>query len=284
MREAERAAGRWVAVGFQWSFSTAIQALKNDIRAGMYGQPRRLKCLYLWPRNETYYKRNDWAGKLRDAEGRWILDSPANNAMAHDLHNMFYVLGRERETAVRPVRVEAELYRAQEIENFDTAALRCLTGDGVEVLFYVSHAASVDTGPVFSYEFERGEIRGAGRDTDVKGLSPAGQKNYGSPDKEPLRKMGEAIDSVDGRDLPACGLEAALGQIMAVNGAQDSMPEVQKFPGTLIVSKGEPGGREVTVAGLAKVFEECYRKNALPSELGVSWSRKGRLVSLADYV
>ena len=42
MREAERAAGRWVSVGFQWSFSAAIQALKNDIRAGMYGRPRRL--------------------------------------------------------------------------------------------------------------------------------------------------------------------------------------------------------------------------------------------------
>jgi predicted dehydrogenase len=284
MREAERAAGKWVAVGFQWSFSSAIQALKNDLRGEMYGRPLRLKCLYLWPRNETYYRRNDWAGKLKDTEGRWILDSPANNAMAHDLHNMFYVLGRERETAARPVRVEAELYRAHEIENFDTAALRCLTGDGVEILFYVSHAASIDTGPVFSYEFEGGEIRAAGRDTEIRGFLPAREKSYGTPDREPLRKMWEAIDSADGQTLPSCGLEAALGQILAVNGAQDSMPEVQKFPGTIIVSKGEPGSREVTVAGLAEVFEECYRKNALPSELGVSWSRKGRLVSLTDYL
>jgi len=284
MREAERAAGRWVAVGFQWSFSTAIQTLKNDLRAGMYGRPLRLKCLYLWPRNEAYYRRNDWAGRLKDAEGRWILDSPANNAMAHDLHNMFYVLGGEREAAARPVRVEAELYRAHEIENFDTAALRCLTAEGAEVLFYVSHAASVETGPVFSYEFERGEIRGAGKDTDIKGFSAAGEKNYGSPDREPLRKMWEAIDLVSGSGRPACGLEAASGQVLAVNGAQDSMPEVQKFPGDMVVSKGEPGKREIAVAGLAEVLEECYRKNALPSELGVSWSRKGRVIALADYV
>lgn len=284
MQEAERAAGRWVAVGFQWSFSTAIQALKNDLRAGMYGRPRRLKCLYLWPRNEAYYRRNDWAGKLRDAEGRWILDSPANNAMAHDLHNMFYVLGREREAAARPVRVEAELYRAHKIENFDTAALRCLTGDGVEILFYVSHSAAVDTGPVFSYEFERGEISAVGRDADIIGFLPAGEKNYGRPDSARLRKMWEAIDLVRGEDLPACGLEAALGQTLAVNGAQDSMPEIQEFPGEIIVSRGEPASREVTVAGLAEVFNECYQENALPSELGVSWSRKGRVVSLADYV
>ncbi|MBP1769071.1 MAG: oxidoreductase domain protein [Candidatus Aminicenantes bacterium] len=54
MREAEREYKRWVAVGFQWSFSTAIRALKGDIQSGDYGRPRRLKCLYLWPRNEAY--------------------------------------------------------------------------------------------------------------------------------------------------------------------------------------------------------------------------------------
>ena len=283
MREAERTAGRWVAVGFQWSFSPAIQALKSDLIAGIYGRPRRLKCLYLWPRSEAYYKRNDWAGRLRDSEGRWILDSPANNAMAHDLHNMFYVLGRERVAAARPIQVEAELYRAREIESFDTAAIRCLTDNGVEILFFVSHVASIDTGPVFSYEFERGEVRGSGRDTDIRGSSAAGEKNYGSPDREPLRKMWEAIDSVNGKGIPACGLEAALGQVLAVNGAQDSMPEIQGFPGTMVVSKGEPEDREVTVAGLTEVFKESYRKNALPSELGVPWSRKGRRVSLTEY-
>jgi predicted dehydrogenase len=284
MREAERTAGKWVAIGFQWSYSAAIQALKNDIRTGIYGRPHRLKCLYLWPRSEAYYRRNEWAGKVKDADGRWILDSPVHNAMAHDLHNMFYILGGERETAARPVRVEAELYRAHKIENFDTAALRCLTGDGAEILFFVSHAVSVDTGPVISFEFEGGKISAAGRDADIKGFQPAGDKSYGNPDREPLRKLWEAIDSTDGRSFPACGLEAALGQTLAVNGAQDSRPEVQVFPDKIIESRGEAGSRDITVTGLAEVLEECYRKNALPSELGVSWGRKGRSVSLTDYV
>ena len=284
MREAEREYKRWVAVGFQWSFSTAIRALKGDIQSGDYGRPRRLKCLYLWPRNEAYYRRNDWAGKVKDAAGRWILDSPVNNAMAHDLHNMFYVLGDERESAVLPVRIEAELYRAHEIENFDTAALRCLTGGGVEVLFYVSHAVSVDSGPVMSYEFERGCIGGAGRGAEITGTSATGEKNYGSPDCEPLRKLWEAIDSANGRTLPGCGLEASLGLTLAVNGAQDSCPEPLGFPQDLIMSRGEPGSRDVVVTGLDEVLRECFLKNALPSELGASWSRKGRTVSLEDYV
>ena len=130
-----------MAVGYQWSFSPAVQALKDDIRSGLFGAARKLKCLYLWPRDEGYYARNDWAGKRKDAEGAWVLDSPVQNAMAHDLHNMFYVLGKTRETSARPAEVEAELYRANAIENFDTAAARIRTEEGVEILFFVSHAS-----------------------------------------------------------------------------------------------------------------------------------------------
>src|SRR5512136_150523 len=83
MREAEEASGRRVAIGYQWSFSPAIQAIKKDITDGRFGAPKRLKCLYLWPRDEKYYRRNSWAGRMRDDAGRWILDSPAQNAMAH---------------------------------------------------------------------------------------------------------------------------------------------------------------------------------------------------------
>src|SRR5690606_17230028 len=107
---------------------------------------------------EAYYRRSGWAGKIRDPEGRWILDSPANNAMAHDLHNMFYVLGKKTDESAVPAWVEAELYRAYPIENFDTAAVRCRTADGVDVLFYVSHVPLAEKGPVFSYEFERATV------------------------------------------------------------------------------------------------------------------------------
>ncbi|MBP1769070.1 MAG: oxidoreductase domain protein [Candidatus Aminicenantes bacterium] len=154
----------------------------------------------------------------------------------------------------------------------------------MEVLFYVSHAVSVDSGPVMSYEFERGCIGGAGRGAEITGTSATGEKNYGSPDCEPLRKLWEAIDSANGRTLPGCGLEASLGLTLSVNGAQDSCPEPLGFPQDLIMSRGEPGSRDVVVTGLDEVLRECFLKNALPSELGASWSRKGRTVLLEDYV
>jgi len=283
MIEAQDLVRQWVAVGYQWSSSAAVQSLKKDMMEGLFGKPKRLKCLYLWPRDEAYYQRNDWAGRQRDGQGRWILDSPANNAMAHDLHNMFYVLGRTRETSAVPVQVEAELYRAHDIENFDTAAIRCLTDEGTEILFYASHSAPADTGPVFSYEFEGGTVSADGRGADITASIGGRAKNYGCPDVEPLRKLSSAIACIQSRRLPECGLEAAMSQTLCINGAQDSMPEIQEFPADLLEIKGESGRRTIQVRGLDEALRACYERNRLPCELGVSWAKPGRKVELRGY-
>jgi len=281
MIEAERTAGRSAAVGYQWSWSSAIQALKKDAMDGRFGPAKRLKCLYLWPRDEKYYGRNEWAGKKRDAAGGWILDSPAQNAMAHDLHNMFYVLGRERHTSACPVAVEAELYRANPIENYDTAAMRARTADGVEILFYATHAPREEKGPVFSYEFERAVVRCASRSSGVWAeFADGAREDYGVPDAENMKKLWDSIRNVRSGERPACGLEAASGQTLCVNGMQDSMPEVRNFPEAMrhVLEEGET--RRVWVEGLDEAFEACYAANALPSERGFAWSRKGRLIDL----
>jgi predicted dehydrogenase len=284
MIEARDKAKKQVAVGYQWSFSEAIQKLKSDVSGGAFGRPRRLRCLYLWPRDEAYYHRSDWAGKKRDARGRWILDSPANNAMAHDLHNMFYVLGKTRETSALPVRVEAELYRANAIDNFDTIALRCEVQGGVEVLFFASHAAGRDTGPVFSYEFDKGTASVSGRDVAVRADFWTGESEvYGFPDAEPLKKMWDAIESARTGRPAACGLEAALSQTLCLNGAQDSMPAIGEFPQALLKVEGDPGKESVCVEGLAEAFADCYETSRLPSEAGIPWARKGRPIDLSEY-
>ena len=293
--EAEKAAGRWVAVGYQWSFSPAVQALKDDIRTGLFGAPLRFKCLYLWPRDEGYYARNDWAGRRRDAEGAWVLDSPAQNAMAHDLHNMFYVLGREKETSARPAEVVAELYRANAIENFDTAAARIRTEDGVEILFLVSHASEEDRGPVARYEFEQAVVRCDSRTSGLWAEFPDGtRRDYGVPDAEPMNKLWRSIAGArEPGSRPLCGLEAAASQTLCVNGIQDSMPRVRDFPEGLVrVVEGPgarrlevvtPGAKRRVVEGLDQALGACYEAWRLPSEMGLDWSAPGEAVDLREY-
>jgi hypothetical protein len=215
--------------------------------------------------------------------------------MAHDLHNMFYILGQERETSARPAAVEAELYRANPIENFDTAAARVRTEEGVECLFLVSHASDEDRGPVVRYEFEKAVVRCDSRTSGMWAEFPDGtRKDYGLPDAEPMAKLWRSIAAVreDGA-RPLCGLEAAASQTLCMNGIQDSMPEIRDFPAAMIRTVEGPGARRLVVEtpgakrrvveGLDEAFAACYEAGKLPSELGFAWSAKGEVVDLGGY-
>ena len=43
--------GKFVYIGYQWSHSEAIEAVKKDCMSGLFGKPIRLKTLVLWTRN-----------------------------------------------------------------------------------------------------------------------------------------------------------------------------------------------------------------------------------------
>ncbi len=103
---------------------------------GVFGRAVRLKTITLWPRTHSHYARSRWAGRIKDDHGSWVLDSPVNNATAHYLHNMLYLLGKTTNSSARPASVEAELYRANNIENYDTGALRIKTEEGAEIFSF----------------------------------------------------------------------------------------------------------------------------------------------------
>ncbi len=284
MIDAERRTGLWTAVAFQWSFSEAVQALKADIREGAFGRPRRLKCLYTWPRDRAYYGRNAWAGRRRTPDGGWILDGPAHNAMAHDLHNMFYILGPEVGSCAFPGDVQAELYRAYPLENYDTAAARFKLENGAEILLWFSHAACRDRGPVLRYEFERGTVAAEGRGSDLKAVFSDGtHKNYGNPDAEPMKKFWDALNAVGLGTVPVCGTEAASGQVLAVNGMQESSPEIGEFPAARLREESRGASSQIWIDGLDEALERAFTENALPSELGFPWARTGKTIDLRGY-
>ncbi|MFW6189303.1 MAG: Gfo/Idh/MocA family protein [Planctomycetota bacterium] len=284
MVEARDAAGRFVAIGYQWSFSEAIQRLKRDVRAGLLGQPVRMKTLVLWPRTHGYYARNGWAGARRDAEGRWVLDSPVNNATAHYLHNMFFCLGEEWNSSARPADVQGELYRANRITNYDTGALRCFTEEGVEILYIATHAGHGRHGPVFEYEFERGIVRcEGGGEPIVARLDDGSEREYGEPYNGPDRKLEQCLEAVRTGAEPACTVEAAAAQTLCMNGLQESPPRITEFPEELVRVTGDGDERRTWVEGLDEALTRCYEEWSLPTEAGLEWAVPGRLVGLDDY-
>lgn len=284
---AQQQAGRFVAVGYQWSFSAAIQALKADILAGRLGAPRRFKSIVLWPRTAAYYARNNWAGRLRMPDGRWVLDSPVNNATAHYLHNLFYLLGDRRESSAQLQTVQAELYQANPIQNCDTAALRCMTDNGVEILYYATHAIAETVGPRFHLEFDDAIVtyntNGGSQsspDAIMAHFKTGHTQSYGRPFVEEARKLWQSVDGVRTGVPVACDLQAATAHVRAVNGMHESMPTIQRFPTALIQQQGEL----TWVRGLQEAFMTCYETNCLPAETGqLAWAHAGRVIDLTTY-
>ena len=281
MIQARDKAGKIVAIAYQWSFAPTTGRLKRDILAGRFGAPRRFATLTCWPRGDSYYARNNWAGKVRDDAGRLVLDSPANNACAHFLHYMFYLLGPTPQNSAQPASVSAELYRANAIQNYDTAAIRSTTASGVELLFLASHVTANNRNPVCRFEFENATILyGDQADDHLRVRFSTGQvEDYGVlPGGDNMDKLWSTVDAIRSSQSVLCGIEAAVAQTVCMYAAQQSVPEMCVFPPDTVRRENHEGSHRLIVAGLDALLERCYAEFKMPSEIGAPWARPGKTV------
>lgn len=275
-----------VAVGYQWSYSRAILNLKADIAAGRYGAPLSARTLVLWPRDDAYFAR-PWAARRYDAAGRPVFDSIAHNACAHYLHNLLFLLGERTDRAARPARVRAGLWRANDIENFDTCMIQVITGGGVPVAFVASHATGQVEGPVFEMEFTGGRAAAAWHPMDgsihVMGY-PQGERPvvYGDPNDDERAKLYAAARMARDGEAPVCGIAAALPELEVISALERSLraagARITPIPG--VVRTADGGGN--CVPGLHELLKTCYRTGATPDALGLPPSGMGRWVAAGE--
>lgn len=154
------ATGLTVAVGFQYLHAPEVRALKRRLLAGEIGRVKRIVVHGAWPRSHAYYSRNSWAGRLRVGQEP-VLDSPVNNAMSHFFMLMLFLAGTEEDTAAKPIRMSAELYRAQRIESFDTATISLETAEGCRLDFYGTHSSREISRPTLVIEGTEGRAEWA---------------------------------------------------------------------------------------------------------------------------
>lgn len=157
MWEIQRETGKILAIFFQHLYTPAIQRIKAIALEKRLGQLVQCKTRVLWPRGLDYYERNSWAGKL-SADGRFVYDSPAQNAADHFLQNMLYVAGGSKHASAVPAQVYGENYRANSIESADTQFLRITTENDCSILFIATTATIVEHHPVTEFLFEDGKI------------------------------------------------------------------------------------------------------------------------------
>lgn len=155
IRRAEQECSRWVAVGFQDLYSLEARWLKTQFLSGVIGRLEEIRMIGLWPRPAGYFNRNQWAGRAF-AEGASVLDSPLNNAFAHFVNLALYFAGPSDGESATVAVDSAELFRAHNIEMFDTAVVRGVSAEGARFWFGVSHSAGATREPEIYVRGEKG--------------------------------------------------------------------------------------------------------------------------------
>ena len=258
--------GRKCAVGFQEIYSPAIQALKRIIVEGKLGQVKRMRMMALWPRDPAYYARNHWAGRLH-CSGQPVFDSPFNNALAHQIMNMLYLASPHPGQAAYPKQVRAELYRAYDIESFDTGCLRVLTDGGTEIIAAATHACTTTSDPVTELEAEKATVSwsygGHAIVTYLDGRTDVIRQQ--DPRQHMFRELAETMGH--GLSSPLCTLEIARAHVACVQEIHKSAL-IQTIPAALL-QETESGQRNIT--GVERAIAKTFATRQLFSEMGITF-------------
>jgi predicted dehydrogenase len=282
---AQAAAGRLVAVGYQDLYDPVTHAIKQRVLAGEIGRLRTVTVRGQWPRSSLYFARNGWAGRLR-ADNGWVLDSPVNNAFAHFLMLALFWAGETAGEAAVIAEVEAELYRAGQIESFDTASLRLRTAAGVEILLFVSHAGQKERAP---------EVKLAG---DAGTITWTYEQAYAVERPGGARETGAVPGQLDIRlrvlDAVLDRLETGAGFVVTpalvrehtrlINALHEYFP-IRNVPPAYLDIKESGQGVYRRIRGLDELIEEAAPGGRLFSEAGAAWaSASPGARSLRDYL
>ena len=260
-------AGRPAIIGFQDIYDLTITPLKRRILDGEFGRITHATLTACWPRAHRYFSRSHWAGRQRVGD-TWVLDSPANNALAHPINLTQFLLGPTLETSATPLAVEAELYRAADIENYDTVSSRATLDGGTSFLTLLTHATATTVNPRIVLQGERGrivceipqiQIEVDGR-TEVIERPPTKAQNM-------LHCFARLVRGEPTGDILPATLEVARNHTLLINGISEAAAVVT-VPSQAMHLADEHNGKVTAITGIEDVFDHCARHNQMLHESG----------------
>ena len=278
MINVRRETGKFVAIGFHDMYGRDFHAIKRLILSGKYGKLKEYRFCGCWPRSDAYYNRNNWAGKLRAANGGAIYDSPINNAFAHYLNIGLFVAGETFEVTAKPVAMQAELVSARDtIETFDTCGVRLITDTDVNILLLMTHACMENRHPLITFVLENGQIEW---DFDKKRYqiqTLAGEvlEEFEVGDcRESL--FDDVIARIEDESRFVYTLENALEHTRCIEFLHNNF-NVKRLQGNeLIIHDEKDNQREIP--GISDLFEKARLQGKLPAEAGAAWSPSADMI------
>jgi len=268
---ARQSTERMVAVGFQYLHAPEVIALKQQILAGAIGSLRRLTVQAAWPRSHAYYQRNSWAGRLRVGNDL-VLDSPVSNAMSHFFMIMLFLAGREAFALANPRQVSAELYRAQDIESFDTGVLRMMTPDGVKLDFYGTHSSREVNRPSLTIEGTAGSAEWV-QDSHARLVGASNEWTYSAAPESDTRErmLRDVLAKRRGEPVFICTPEMATVHVACVTELHRDA-KIVTIPPEHLASYQAQGVEFTYVPQLDQQLARAAREGLSLAEAGASWA------------
>jgi predicted dehydrogenase len=261
-----------ISVGFQMIGARCTQLLKEAISAGKLGTITAIRAGGCWPRQDNYYSRANWAGRML-LDGAPVFDGPATNAFAHLIHNIMYFAGAERDEFAIPVEVTGELYRARPIESYDTACLRGLFRSGIQFSLAVTHATEVP----LPFRMEVLGTQGWARLTEdgAKLESNVGVSCDCPQSTQELLDINHAnfVDVLTGRaSRYMTRLADTRGYVSATNAMLLSSGGIHNIDAASVRQYGKEGEAGFDVGDLRAAVEETFASGRLFNEQGIRWA------------
>lgn len=279
--EAQRRTARFVAVGFQDYYDPAAAWLKARLVGREIGALRSIRFLGIWPRNHTYFLRNNWAGRLQ-VDGTAVLDSPLNNAFAHFVMLSLFFAGPTAVEAAASTVDSAELFRAHAIESFDTAVVLLHTAENVRLWMGVSHSCGETCEPEIVIEGEHGSagwryekevwVQRTGENTASHPM-PATSVTRSAMMSAVLRRLREPT-------APICTVAVAARHTALIEAIHRAAPVVAVPAGRIAWRTDAAGARWPNVTGLETALRRAFqqggtlRAECFPPDLTMSAAGK----------
>lgn len=269
-------ADRRIQIGFTFPYSFPMRTFETRLRDGVLGTILSYRLTACWPRDDAYYARASWAGKLRDGH-RPAYDGPATNALSHRLHDLLSIEALVSGKLTVPQSLVAELYRARPIESYDVCCARGHFPSGADFSLSLSHAVASRRELVFEVIGSEGKATFHGANIAV-GRNQAPLENLQPREEALILAYRDFLDAARQRRSPKVGLIETWPYVSTTNAMFRSSREIHTI--------GPDHYRHITsqggvyhVAGLEDLSEKSFRQGKTFSELGVSWAVPGSEVS-----
>lgn len=267
--------GKYIAVGFQDIYRRDIQQIKQGLVNKEWGEVQSISIFATWPRPEIYYTRNSWAGRIKVGDS-YVYDSPANNAFSHFMNLGLYFAGDEFAKSANVKDIEAELYRANEIESFDTIVCRAKSEAGITFHYAVSHATGVQVDPIIHIQTDQYRLELTWANNQIFNLNDelVEEIPYTTKQEERESTVMSMLELIEKGKSRVCTLEIAREHTKFIAQLHKDF-EIDNFDKSQIskVFLNEdsqvhvPNAAHLVVKDLQLLLLECSKNKSLPSEL-----------------